>query len=274
MAPVAHHPERLAFQSHSRTIAKLFISPVFMSLLTPRRLFLLLLAFFILGVPVKKAEAALDPNDEYILVSGGPALLSLEGYRREAHRHDRWWGNFIRTARIRVQQLQKATDGAINITWLVYKPGYVTRQTEDGAPLISNIESVRDKYKIKLVYFDTTNQLINYINNGQNRKQTRISGFEYFGHSNKYCFVFDYSNDILGASTVFFHQRDIKKLNKRAFARGAYCKSWGCHSGEAFTKEWRRHTGQKMIGAIGKTDYSESWRQTLPFVSPGGRWSS
>jgi hypothetical protein len=29
-----------------------------------------------------------------------------------------------------------------------------------------------------------------------------------------------------------------------------------------------------MIGAIGKTDYSATWQGTLPFVSPGGRWSS
>lgn len=220
------------------------------------------------------AEAALNPNDEYILVSGGPSLLSQESYRREEHRHDRWWGNFIRTARLRIEQLQKASNGAVNITWLVYRPGYETRQTEDGQPLISNIESVRDKYKVRLVWFRTTDELIGYLNSGQDRSRIKVSGFEFFGHSNKYCFVFDYSNHILGASKDFLHQSDIKRINRRIFARGAYCKSWGCHSGESFTAEWRRATGVKMIGAVGKTDYSKSYEGTLPFVSPGGRWTS
>lgn len=222
----------------------------------------------------KSATGALNPNDEYIIISGGPALLYWEGYRREAHRHDRWWGNFIRTARIRIEQLQKASNNTVKITWLVYRPGYEARATEDGQPLISNIESVRDKFGIKLVWFSTTDEVINYVNSGQNRSSVKVSGFEYFGHSNKYCFVFDYSNHILGASKAFLHQGDLKRLNRKAFARGAYCKSWGCHSAEAFCGEFRRVTGVKMIGAIGKTDYSEIWKGTLPIVSNGGRWSS
>ncbi|MEM7699514.1 MAG: hypothetical protein AAF236_14040 [Verrucomicrobiota bacterium] len=229
------------------------------------------IGFFALG---GEAKAALNPNDEYILVSGGPALRKWEDLRREAHQHDRWWGNFIRTARIRVQGLQKATDGKINITWLVYRPGYETRATEDGDPLISHIESVRDKYKIRLVWFNTTDQMINYVNSGQDRRKVKVSGFEYFGHSNKYCFLIDYGNGILGASEVYFHERDISRLSRRAFARGAFCKSWGCHSGESFSAAWKRALGVKMIGAVGKTDYSECYKNILPFVSPGGRWTS
>lgn len=231
----------------------------------------LVLLFGLLPSP---SQAALDPNDEYIIVSGGPALKYWENYRREEHRHDRWWGNFVRTARIRVQQLQKATDGQVNITWLVYRDGYVTRAKEDGDPLISHIESVRDKYKIRLVWFNSTDELINYINSGQNRREIQISGFEYFGHSNKYCFVFDYSNHLLGASRVFLHQADLRRIDRKAFAKGAYCKSWGCHTGESFSQEWRKQIGVKMIGAVGKTDYTETWRLILPFVSNGGRWTS
>jgi len=219
-------------------------------------------------------QGALNPNDEYIIVSGGPSLMANESFRREAHRHDQWWGNFIRTARFRIEQLQKASNGAVNITWLVYRPGYETRQAEDGKPHLANIESVRDKYKIRLVWFNSTDELIQYINAGQNRSSVKVSGFEYFGHSNKFCFVFDYSNHILGASQAFLHQSDLKRLNRKAFARGAYCKSWGCHSGEAFSAEWKRATGVKMIGAVGKTDYSKTYEGTLPFVSPGGRWTS
>ncbi len=243
-------------------------------MMTRRRFTFAALPASLLALASENAVAALNPNDEYIIVSGGPALISQEQYRREAHRHDRWWGNFIRTARYRVEQLQKATNGAINITWLVYRPGYETRQTEDGQPLITNIESVRDKYKIRLVWFSTTDELINYINSGQDRRSIKVSGFEIFAHSNKYCFVFDYSNHILGASETYFHEADLKKINKRVFAKGAYCKSWGCHSGESFSAAWKRATGVKMIGAIGKTDYSDTWKGSLPFVGAGGRWTS
>ncbi|MEM9281188.1 MAG: hypothetical protein AAGA96_05130 [Verrucomicrobiota bacterium] len=220
------------------------------------------------------ASAKLDPNDEYILLVGGPALLYWENYRREEHRHDRWWGNFVRAARLRIEQLQEATDDKINLTLLVYKPGYVTRAKEDGSPLISWVESVRDKFEVRLVWFERTDEIFNYVNRGQNRSQMKVSGFEYFGHSNKYCFVFDYSNAILGASNCFLHQRDLNQFDRKAFARGAYAKSWGCHSGEAFCAEFRRATGIKMIGAVGKTDYSEVGLRVLPFVSPGGRWTS
>lgn len=238
------------------------------------RIFIIsLLTFCAVWVAPENARAALNPNDEYIIISGGPALQYWEGYRRETHRHDRWWGNFIRTARFRIEQLQKASNNTVKITWLVYRPGYEARATEDGQPLIANIESVRDKYGIKLVWFSNADEVINYVNSGQNRSAVRVSGFEYFGHSNKYCFVFDYSNHILGASRAFLHQGELKRLNRKAFARGAYCKSWGCHSGEAFSQEFRRVTGVKMIGAIGKTDYSETWKGNLPFVSDGGRWS-
>jgi len=238
-----------------------------------RKVLIGLLAILFTGAAVPEAEAKLNPNDEYIIISGGPALRGWENFRREAHRHDLWWGNFVRAARIRMQLLQKATDNKIQITWLVYRAGYETRAREDGEPLISHIESVRDKYKVNLVWFNDGSDIINYVNSGKNRRQTKVSGFEYFGHSNKYCFAIDYSNELLGACKSYLHQKDLSKMKRGSFARGAYAKSWGCHSGEAFTAEFKRATGVKMIGAIGKTDYSECYKQTLPFVSAGGRWT-
>ena len=235
-------------------------------------------AIFFLGIAFfaffEKAEAQrLNPNDEYIIISGGPALLKWENFRRDDHRHDRWWGNFIRTARIRIQKLQEASKGTVNITWLVYRPGYETRAKDDKEPLISHIESVRDKYKVNLVWYRTKEDVIRYVNSGKNRRATKVSGFEYFGHSNKYCFLLDYSNHALGASKVFLHQADLKRFDRTAFARKAYCKSWGCHTAESFSGVFRRATGRKMIGAIGKTDYADTWKMILPTVSPGGRWA-
>ncbi len=219
------------------------------------------------------------PDGEIIIVSGGPALREWEDLRSEETRHDRWWGNFVRTARIRMEQIRAEKGPRATITWLVYRTGYDKRSIEDKDDHISKILSVRDKDTIRcrLLWFDATDELIDYINHGGHgvsRANLKIAGFEYFGHSNKYCFTFDYSGEVLGASKVFLHQDDLSRINRGAFARNARCKSWGCHTGESMSQVWRTHTGTRMAGAIGKTDYSHCWNGTLPVIStPGGRWT-
>ncbi len=227
------------------------------------------------GVDAAVARGKLpDPSDEYIIVVGGPALVRWEQYRVKNQRHDQWWGNFVRASRIRIDQLQRYYKGPVNITWMVYRPGYISRATEDGQPLISFIESVRDKYKIRLIWFDSGDDVIRYVNSGQNRSRLKVGGFEYFGHSNKYCFVFDYSNEVLGASKSFLHQDMLTGINRKVFAKRTFAKSWGCHSGESFSVAFKKSTGVKMVGAIGKTDYSEVYKQVLPFLSSSyGKWT-
>jgi hypothetical protein len=207
---------------------------------------------------------------EYIILSGGPALRQWENLRQESQRHDRWWGNFIRPARVRIEQLQKQHGSAKLITWLVYRPCYESRATEDGKPLISWIESVRDKYGIRLVWINSGADVVNYINSGLNRSKTKVSGFVYYGHSNRHAFMMDYSNDISGASTAWLHEVDLQKLKRSSFTRRADCRSYGCHTGESMSAKWRKATGTKLWGATGKTDYSDP---TNPSLSPGAKWT-
>ncbi len=206
--------------------------------------------------------------NEYIIVSGGPSLIKWEKYK--AVPHDRWWGNFIRTARVRIQQLQAERGLNYPITWFVYKPAYVTRSLQEGRDLIALINSVRDRYGIRLIYFDRTEQLINYLNHGQDRSRVKVEGFEFFGHSNKAAFMFDYSNYVDSGSRCWLHETELGRIEPGVFSRKAFIKSWGCHTGESMSKYWRRAIGRPMIGAIGKTDYSPG---NIPVLStPGGRW--
>jgi hypothetical protein len=214
-------------------------------------------------------------DTEYIVVSGGPAVRTFEDLRKPQEQHDRWWGNFIRTARVRMQEIHKTAPAGTHITWLVYRDGYVRRGASERQPLTQNVESVPKAYPfIKLVWFRSTDELIRYINGGMSRWSTKISGFEYFGHSNKYCFLFDYSSEIYAGSTAWLHQSELSRLNRSAFARKAYCQSWGCHTGESMSKAWKSATGAPMVGAIGKTDYSfmhlRGWKVAL---GSGARWS-
>ncbi len=214
-------------------------------------------------------------DTEYLVVSGGPAVRQFEDLRRPGEQHDRWWGNFVRTARVRMQEIQATAPAGTHITWLVYRDAYVRRSAAEHQPLTQNVESVPKAYPfINLVWFRSTEELIHYINQGASgRSGLKISGFEYFGHSNKYSFMFDYSSDVYATSTAWLHEHDLGKLSRWAFTSKAYCQSWGCHTAESFSKAWKRATGTFMVGAQGKTDYSDmhlrDWHVGL---SSGARW--
>ncbi|MCB1224293.1 MAG: hypothetical protein KDK99_00660 [Verrucomicrobiales bacterium] len=219
--------------------------------------------------------ATVASANEYLILSGGPAMQEWERYRTEDTQHDKWWGNFVRAARVRIQDLKPNLPAGTTITWLVYRDAYLRRSSEDHRPLTGFIESVRDTYGVKLVWIRSGDDVIEYINNAPGRRSNKVAGFEYFGHSNKHCFMFDYSNQVYGASAAWLHERDLRRIRSSAFAPDAYCKSWGCHTGESMSNLWQDATGIWMIGAYGKTDYAfghlNGWR---PRLASGAHWRS
>jgi hypothetical protein len=209
---------------------------------------LLLILIFLAMSLVRQAPAAAPINGEYVLLVGGPSLMVWEKYKLQPHDH--WWANFIRAARIRTEQI-RATAPDAKITWLVYRQGYKDRAAQEKMDLFGFIESVRDKFNLNLVYFGNGNDVINYLNSDTQK----VVDFEYFGHSNAKCFMFDYSSNIESACKSWLHEDELKKISPRVFARGAFAKSWGCHTGESMSKKWYAATGIPMWGVIGKTQY-------------------
>lgn len=226
-------------------------------------------------------------RQEYVILSGGPALRSWEEYREPTDQHDRYWGNFIKSARIRIDQLRQEKGAEFPVTWLVYEPAYQTRQREDAVKKPAELCTTREITTLaesrgtRLIWFRDKDFVINYLNSRQNGK---LAGLEYFGHSNMYAFLFDYGNDILGASTSYLHCRDLPRLRHGLFIREAHVQSYGCNTGDYMSAVWKKETGQSMTGAAktydargkvtgsGKTDYSAiSDGVSLPAVS--GRWA-
>ena len=208
------------------------------------------------------------PPGEYIIVVGGPSLHAWEKYK--AQPHDHWWANFVHAGRVRTEQLRAEFGPDRLITWLVYGQGYKDRAVQEKQDLIGHINSVRDKYHLNLIYFRNGSEVINYINNGRPRGELKVAGFEFFGHSNKACFMFDYSNILDSASKSWLHENELVKIDRRAFARGAFVRSWGCHTGESMSKKWKAAIGIPMWGAIGKTQYMMN---ELPVLSSqNARW--
>ena len=230
----------------------------------PQLRLILILFLFVVG----STAFAAKPPTEWIIVVGGPSLHQWEQYK--AYPHDHWWANFVHAARLRTEQLRAQLGPDQMITWLVYKQGYVDRAAQEHQDLISYINSVGDKFHLNLVYFHNGADVINYLNLGQPRNKIRIAGFEYFGHSNRACFMFDYSNVLDSASKSWLHENDLYKIARGDFISGAYAKSWGCHTGEEMSKIWHNATGTHMIGAIGKTQFM---MEELPILtSEDGKW--
>lgn len=236
-----------------------------------QKLWFIALAAAFCSSPIKAATA----GGEAIVVTGGVSLGKWEKTKLEPHDH--WWLNFIRASRIRIEDLQQALGPKPQITWLLYSPAYQARQLEEREDLFSIIRSVQSKYGVKLVTFSTADQLCGYLNGGLDRRMNKIVSFDYFGHSNCDCMMFDYSNEIGSASKVWLHKNELKsKLRRGIFAKTAHVQSWGCYQGESILEgpsmasAWHQATGVPMIGAIGKTQYM---MDQLPILSsPGGKW--
>ena len=64
-----------------------------------------MIRYFFLLFLASILTAGAQVQQEFILVSGGPSLEEWEKYKAEPH--DRWWGNFVRAARVRIQEIQK-----------------------------------------------------------------------------------------------------------------------------------------------------------------------
>lgn len=244
--------------------------------LTLLRIFAAILVLFLISCTTT------NPGSDYIIVSGGPALRTWENLRAPTDQHDRYAGNFIKSARIRMDQLQEQHGGNLSITWFVYRPAYITREREDaqaGVPWscgLSEIETHAAASRAKLVWFSERSELLDHLNR---HAPGSIAGFEYFGHSNRYAFMFDCSNGIIGVSTCYLHIRDLNQLKRGLFARSAHVQSWGCSTADrrqgslCMSGVWKRRTGHPMKGAIGKTDYRPIAANLLPIADPAFGWS-
>ncbi|MES2921933.1 MAG: hypothetical protein V4819_10310 [Verrucomicrobiota bacterium] len=204
---------------------------------------------------------------DHVIVTGGPALRKWENYRVEVDQHDRWWANFVRASTLRIAEIRKAYGPDAPIVWMVYQPGYQTRGREDGKPYTAWIAEQAAKRRATLVWFNGSGDFLQKFNS---RPRGSVKTFDFFGHSNRYAFMFDYGNDIMAASTAWLHERDLPRIKASIFAPNAYCKSWGCHTGESMSKVWRSATGISLEGARGPTSYTVVGHGVMPVVK--GSW--
>ncbi len=203
---------------------------------------------------------------DHVVLCGGPSLKRWEQYRVPEDQHDRWWANFIRGGTMRMDEIRKVYGHAAPIVWIVYRPAYELRGREDGQNYISMIQQQASKRGASLIWIESGQDLIRTLNS---RSRGSIQTFDYFGHSNKHCFCLDYGTEIIATCTQWLHESDLGKIRSSVFDRNAYCKSWGCHSGESMSGQWKSQLGVALEGARGKTDYRTLAEGKFPAVSGG-----
>ena len=224
--------------------------------------FLILFMLGLVGVS-SIAESA----QSHLILTGGPALRKWEDLRVQRDQHDRWWANFVRGATLRMVEIRRAYGSDAAITWMVYRPGYVSRGYEDKKPYVTWIKELAERRRVTLVWVYSGKDVINTINRQPSRS---IITFDFFGHSNKHCFLLDYSAEIIGVSKAWLHENDLAKIRRSAFSKNAACQSWGCHTGESMSAVWKKYVGNTLIGAKGKTNYVPVGQGKMPSIS--GRW--
>ncbi|MBC8127992.1 MAG: hypothetical protein H8M99_12695 [Gloeobacteraceae cyanobacterium ES-bin-144] len=207
-------------------------------------------------------------NADHVIVTGGPALRKWENYRVTKDQHDRWWANFVRASTLRMVEIRKAYGPDAPLVWMVYQPSYQTRSREDGKAYTSWISTLAAERRATLIWFSSSSAFINALNS---RPRGSVQTFDFIGHSNRYAFMFDYSNDIIGVSTAWLHEHDLPRIKSSLFPRNAYCKSWGCHTGESMSAAWKRAIGVPLEGAKGPTDYTVISQGKMPEVH--GSWA-
>ena len=219
-------------------------------------------------LPVCAFLLAASSQAEHVIVTGGPALRQWENNRVAEDRHDHWWANFIRASTLRMEEIHRVYGEAAPIVWMVYQPSYQTRGLEDKISYTKMIADLAAKYHATLVWVTSGGSLIQAINA---RPADSITSFDFFGHSNRYAFMLDYSNDVMAVSIAWLHERDLPRIRASVFARNAMCKSWGCHTAESMSAVWKHSLGIPLEGAVGATNYTIVGQGQLPSVS--GTWS-
>lgn len=198
---------------------------------------------------------------EHVILAGGPSLRKWEDLRVPRDQHDRWWANFIRASTLRMVEIRQAYGSDASIVWMVHRPSYQARGREDGKPYTTWIADLARARNVSLVWIDNSANIISSLNA---RPRGSVQTFDYFGHSNRHCFMLDYGSEIMAACTTWLHERDLGKIRTSIFAKNAYCKSWGCHTAESMSKIWKSQLGMNLEGAMGKTDYTVVGQGKMP----------
>ena len=194
------------------------------------------------GNPVNR----IDPwGLEYVVVSGSE------------YDNGRYKYNFIEPAIKKIKEL-KTLNPDETLTWIVSKIGYT-----DTA--LNSFQEVADYYRAKLVFIESADQLINYINskNINNRDYTesraydKIRKFAVFSHGVEGVVSLGYNQGSNGVPLELTKDK-VGGINANAFYypnSAFYSCNTGTGGNDSFAQRWVNVVGGRTWAAVGRTDY-------------------
>ena len=219
------------------------------------------------------------PPREYVILTGGPSLTVWEKYKTAPH--DQFWGSF----RARLAHPLPATpegerqrpERHLHVARL---RGRLQVPVARRTTRTTSATSIPCATSTTCTWSRWTNgvQVMDYLNHGQDRgNRIKVVDFEYFGHSNRCCFMFDYSSNIDSASKNYLHEDQLTSAEPVGVLPPRVREKLGLpHGREHEQAKFYDATGTRMIGAIGRTDFTnrdEAFNGIIPVLSsPDGKW--
>src|SRR5207244_11457829 len=77
------------------------------------------------------------------------------------------------------------------------------------------IYSLLRRHLPRSTLFPYTTLFRSYLDRGADRGKNKIVSFDYFGHSNSDCMMFDYSNEVGSASKAWLHKNELRSKLKK-----------------------------------------------------------
>ncbi len=87
--------------------------------------------------------------------------------------HDVYWFNFVDASVIRLKELKDQAKPDELVTWLIYRPAYAARSQEMGMDLLAQLQQKARTLGVRLVYFNSKEELIAYLNRGSTATRSR-----------------------------------------------------------------------------------------------------
>ncbi|MEN8904769.1 MAG: DUF4347 domain-containing protein [Clostridiales bacterium] len=154
---------------------------------------------------------------------------------------------FVEASIKQIKELK--AQGKKNITWIVGSNGHD----------LGRMKGIADDLGVNYGYINDRGELINYINNGQNRGNVKIKNISVFSHGLPGTLALGYhTNDNLN---ITINNIKESQLSSNAFTSNVFTHFYSCNTGTdsngtSFAQEWVDQTGGSAKAVVdGTTDY-------------------
>jgi len=213
----------------------------------------------------------------YIFAGNSPiSCIDLDGREKIiiSGSENRWWKLTFILPAMKLIKTYREYNKTEAITMLLFKEGYTQKQ-------IDRVTKYAQKKGANVIVVNSANDVVYYINNKSTinnpngRDNDPITTVNIFSHGlpNQIVFGYGQSDDIVKKYT--FDESHVKKLDPKAFKKGAVITSWACRTGAATDGNGdvdpEKSLAQKIANQTGTIIYALQKRSDYEGIIPDDR---